>query len=388
MIQRHMQPTGNTLEARAGAPPRRRSFLTPGMFAICIASWIAVAAFLWVKDALFVGPTARSLQPTEILLTIQSMVMWGIFSPFIFTAAQKLEFEPGRRILVLLVHVVFALALCAGDVALDMFVNMFTGLENDWPFLKRFNIEVFINTFAYLMVAGIGYALVYQRRLADSRVASLELQRELAQARLDVLARTLQPHFLFNALNTVTALVRLSENDRALTAVVALSDLLRVVLKTGGEARVPLRDELHFTERYVAVEQLRFEDRLTVKNDIEPGCEELLVPALILQPLVENAIHHGVEQSGQGCVTIEARATEESLTMRVKVASDADGSEPKVAGLGIGLDVTRRRLAYLYGKDRVALDLLVGCGQSAVTLRIPREEALYVRPDQYSHSGR
>ena len=123
----------------------------------------------------------------------------------------------------------------------------------------------------------------------------LELQRELTQTRLDVLARTLQPHFLFNALNTVTALVRLAENRRALTAVVALSDLLRIVLKTGGNVRVPLSEELQFTGRYVAVERLRFEDNLEVSTNIAPGAEQLLVPALILQPLVENAIRHGVE---------------------------------------------------------------------------------------------
>src|SRR6476469_6984561 len=120
--------------------------------------------------------------------------------------------------------------------------------------------------FAYLGGEGIGYALVYYRRLAESHLGTLELQRELAQARLDVLARTLQPHFLFNALNTVTALVRLNENKRALSAVVALSDLLRIVLKTRGEARIPLSEELHFTERFCDIEQLRFEDRLAVEG--------------------------------------------------------------------------------------------------------------------------
>ena len=97
------------------------------------------------------------------------------------------------------------------------------------------------------------------------------MQRELTQTRLDVLARTLQPHFLFNALNTVTALVRLAENRRALTAVVALSDLLRIVLKTGGNVRVPLREELQFTDRYVAVERLRFEDNLEVSTTSRPA---------------------------------------------------------------------------------------------------------------------
>jgi LytS/YehU family sensor histidine kinase len=200
-----------------------------------------------------------------------------------------------------------------------------------------------------------------------------------------VLARTLQPHFLFNALNTVTALVRLNENKRALSAVVALSDLLRIVLKTRGEARIPLAEELDFTERYCAVEQLRFEDRLAVEGDIQPQAESLLVPALILQPLVENAIRHGVEASGRGRVTIEAYSTPEWLNLAVRVRSFGEEGEPRVAGLGIGLDVTRRRLVNLYGQERFALDLLVGCGHSTVSLRIPREETVYVRADPDTH---
>jgi LytS/YehU family sensor histidine kinase len=218
-------------------------------------------------------------------------------------------------------------------------------------------------------------------------MVELRLQRELMQTRLDVLARTLQPHFLFNALNTVTALVRLAENRRALTAVVALSDLLRIVLKTGGNVRVPLREELTFTDRYVSVERLRFEDNLQVNTRVSPGAEQLLVPALILQPLVENAIRHGVEASGHGSVNIEADADDGWLTMRVRVEARTESADPKVAGLGIGLDVTRRRLIYLYGADRFALDLLVGCGHSSVTLRIPREEAVYVRADSDAHRG-
>jgi sensor histidine kinase YesM len=383
-----MAGESNSNQVLAGAATAgRRSFLALPMFLACIAGWLSIATFLWVKDAVFVGSTARSLNPTEVLLTIQSMVTWGIFSPFIFTAAQRLEFEPGRRLRVLLVHTVLALALCAIDVGLDMLLNVFTNLEGMATFWKRFNSEVFINTFAYLMVAGIGYALVYQRRLADSRMSALELQRQLTQTRLDVLARTLQPHFLFNALNTVAALVRLAENRRALSAVVALSDLLRIVLKTGGDVRVPLREELQFMDRYVAIERLRFEDNLQVSTNIATGADALLVPALILQPLVENAIRHGVEASGHGSVIIEANANEDWLTMLVRVQARNEGADPKVAGLGIGLDVTRRRLIYLYGQDRFTLELLVGCGHSSVTLRIPREETVYVRADPDTHRG-
>lgn len=380
-----MQPTNNGgSDQPIGAPETRLSFLRLRVFAVCTAGWLTLAFFLWTRDFLMLGSGARGLAPSEILLTIQSMLMWGFFSPFILTAAELLEFEPGRRLRALGLHVLCALTLSAFDVAIDM---MFTAIHHleEGSFAQRFYREVLVNIFSYAIVVSVGYALVYQRRLETSRLGTLELQRELAQARLDVLARTLQPHFLFNALNTVTALVRLNENRRALTAVVALSDLLRIVLKTRGELRIPLREELEFTERYCAVEQLRFEDRLAVEGDIPPETELLLVPALILQPLVENAIRHGVESSGRGRVTIEANATPEWLLMSVRVRSFGEGGEPRVAGLGIGLDVTRRRLVYLYGQERFSLELLVGCGHSTVSLRIPREETIYVRADPDGH---
>jgi two-component sensor histidine kinase len=382
-----MQPTNNGgPDQPIGAPEARLGFLRPRIFGICIASWVTLAAFLWLRDVLMVGPGARGLAPSEMLLTLQSVVLWGLFSPFILTAAELLEFEPGRRLRAIGLHLACALALSAFDVATDMVISAFSHLE-EGSFAQRFYRESFVNVFSYAVVVAIGYALIYQRRLDQSRLGTLELQRELAQARLDVLARTLQPHFLFNSLNTVVALVRLNENRRALSAVVALSDLLRIVLKTSGEARIPLREELDFLERYCAVEQLRFEDRLAVEGDIQPEAEALLVPALILQPLVENAIRHGVESSGRGRVTIEANVTPEWLLMAVRVRSFGEEGEPRVAGLGIGLDVTRRRLVYLYGQERFSLELLVGCGHSTVSLRIPREETIYVRPNPDGHRG-
>jgi hypothetical protein len=381
-----MRPTNNDGEPGSVAPPVRFGFLRLPVFVACTAAWFALAAFLWLRDVLLVGSSARGLEFHEVLLTIQSMLMWGAFSPLILTTAELFEFESGRRLRALSLHVLCALAVSTIDVWIDMFISSFTHLESG-TFASRFYREVFVNVFSYAIIAAIGYALVYQRHLAASRLGALHLQRELALARLDALARTLQPHFLFNALNSVAALVRLAENKRALTAVVALSDLLRVVLKTRGEARVPLREELEFTERYVACEQLRFEDRLAVEADIEGRAEDLLVPALILQPLVENAIRHGVEASGRGRITIEAHSTPEWLNLAVRVRSFGEGGEPRVAGLGIGLDVTRRRMSYLFGEGRFALELLIGCGHSTVSLRMPREETVYVRADPDNHRG-
>jgi LytS/YehU family sensor histidine kinase len=239
-----------------------------------------------------------------------------------------------------------------------------------------------MNVFSYICVAAVGYALVYHQRLADSRLGEAELQRELAQARLDALARTLQPHFLFNALNSVAALVRLNENPRALRAVVALGDLLRTVLKTRGEALVPLSEELEFAERYLAVERLRFEDGLKVDYEIAGDTRAFPVPALILQPLIENAIRHGVEQAGNGRVRVESRRAEQGLELVVGVHDLAVVNDAKATGLGIGLDVTRQRLNFIYGPDRIKLELLVCSRHSTVTLRIPDD-----RTDSDSNRG-
>lgn len=351
-----------------------RRFFAPSVFAICIAAWLSVAGFVWARDIVLVGWDAPSFSPRYVIISVQSMVLWGLFSPFILMTAQWLDFERGKKLRAVLLHGIFALALAAFDVACDLFVSLFTGVEQD-PYRRKFISEVYINTFSYVAVAGIGYALVYQWRLDASRVSTLELQRELAQARLDSIARTLQPHFLFNALNSVAALVRLEENKRALSAVVALSDLLRIVLKTRGEARVSLGEELDVAGRYFAVEQLRFEDRLQVELDIQPGAEALPVPALILQPLIENAIRHGVEHSGRGRVGIRAQYDAERLRIAIHVDYLGECTDTRVEGLGIGLDATRRRLACIYGAGRCDLDLFVGPGHSSVTLTIPREAA-------------
>jgi two-component system LytT family sensor kinase len=349
----------------------RRSFFTLPVLGTATCGWLLLGGVVWLKDYFAVGITAQSLQPANLWLMTQSNLNWAVFSLLILEASQRLEFEKGRRIRVLAIHLALASLLAAADVLLDMFFDMFTRFR-DTSFGLRFFSELFINVFSYALVAAVGYALIYHQRLADSRLRATELQRQLAQARLDTIARTLQPHFLFNSLNSVAALVRLQENQRALQAVVALGDLLRTVLQTRGEALVPLNSELEFIERYLAVERLRFEEHLRVEYDIQEEVRQKPVPALILQPLVENAIRHGVENCGHGRVKIEARnGAPQKLTLVVGVHDLVLVPDAKVTGLGIGLDATRQRLTFIYGPDRFSLELLVCSRHSTVTLQIP-----------------
>jgi two-component system LytT family sensor kinase len=191
----------------------------------------------------------------------------------------------------------------------------------------------------------------YYRAYRERERQTAALATELVQARLQALRMQLNPHFLFNTLNTISALIH--ENpDAADRMIVRLSELLRRTLDRGDVQEVPLREELEFLRSYLEIEQMRFPDRLTVTFDIEPKTQDLLVPHLILQPLVENALRHGIlprEEAGR--VEISARVVD-GQRLELKVRDNGNGL-PATNGSpereGIGLQNVRSRLAQLYG---------------------------------------
>jgi two-component system, LytTR family, sensor kinase len=318
-----------------------------------------------------IGPDAPGFARDEMLTFVESMVLWGLISPFIIVLCERLPLDRGTWFRSLLAHAVWASIFAVGDVAVDAVFSMLAGVEQK-PFLDRFYEQVFINIFSYAAVAGAGYAVIYARDLAHNRARAAELERRLVEAQLEVLTRRLQPHFLFNSLNSIAALIRLKDPDKALAALVALSDLLRVVLATGGDARIPLEKELEWAERYLRIERLRFENRLRTEVRVGPDLAGVLVPALVLQPFVENAIRHGVEQrSGEGIVSIEATRDGEYLSMTVRNAPNPPAPEQRQHGFGLGLESTRERLAHLYGAGRFELDIDTLDDATTARIRIP-----------------
>lgn len=176
-----------------------------------------------------------------------------------------------------------------------------------------------------------------------------ELQRTLAEAQLTALRLQLQPHFLFNALNTISA--TMYDDPRAADSMLEeLSELLRASLRTHQSDQVPLRDEVGIAERYVRLQRARFGDRLQVTIDVPSDCGAARVPVFVLQPLIENAVRHGsVERLGRGEVRVTARCEDGMLTL--EVWDDGDGAAPpSAAGNGLGLHATRERLRLLYGE--------------------------------------
>jgi two-component sensor histidine kinase len=208
----------------------------------------------------------------------------------------------------------------------------------------------------YAAVAGAVVAIDMTRRyrLRDTHAAQreAELETQLVQAQLDALRAQLHPHFLFNALNSVAMLVRANARADAVRVLGALGELLRHVLYGPGAHEVPLRDELAFVERYLAIERVRFGDRLQVAIDVEPAALDAAVPNLLLQPLVENAIKHGVaRRSDGGRVSLTARV--DAGVLRIAVCDEGAAVAPgwrAPDGRGVGLANTRARLDRLYGR--------------------------------------
>jgi len=205
------------------------------------------------------------------------------------------------------------------------------------------------NVVVYWVVVSLCSGLIYYGKFRERERRAAELEKRLAEARLRALQMQLNPHFLFNTLNAIAALMH-KDVEAADRVLVRLSELLRLALESTETQEVPLRQELAFLSRYLEIEQTRFGDRLEVVTDIAPDTLEALVPNLVLQPLVENAIRHGLQpRAGGGRLVLSARREDALLRLRVQDNGRGLGAaEPPREG--IGLSNTRARLLHLYGE--------------------------------------
>lgn len=202
-----------------------------------------------------------------------------------------------------------------------------------------------------------------QRREQKARASRLEieasrLESQLVNAKLQTLERQLHPHFLFNALNSISSLVQSKKNEQAFKTIAQLSDLLRTSIDLPDSQNITLQQEMDLTRKYLAIELIRFSDRLRVNTAIDPDCTEALVPALILQPLVENCIRHGVAKQHE-LVNIKITAQKQDLNVRLEIFNDRS-SLPRDWSLktnaGVGINNVLKRLKLTYG-NRYEFDI-------------------------------
>jgi two-component system, LytTR family, sensor kinase len=241
-----------------------------------------------------------------------------------------------------------------------------------WSFSQRIylgNLDWSLMT--YTTVVGLAYALWFHRESQQSALTAAHLETRLMETRLRTLEAELHPHFLFNTLHAISTLIH-SKPDSADRMISRLSDLLRLTFDRSGSARISLQEELEFLQKYLEIEQTRFQDRLGVNFDIDPETLDAEVPRLILQPLVENAIKHGLSpKPGHGLITITAERRNGSLSLEVR--DNGVGLNARTRAQlheGVGLSNTRDRLDCLYGSAH-RLEFSDGNGGLAVRLEFP-----------------
>jgi signal transduction histidine kinase len=305
---------------------------------------------------------------------------WILLSPLILQLGARFPFERQRWFIRLLIHLAAGALFACVHIALNSLIIMLVrpfpwrqSYEFSFVFGGQLQSDFDLNFLIYWGVLGAGFAFAYYHQYRAGELRAVELQGQLAQAQLQALKMQLHPHFLFNTLNAIAGLVRKNENKAATDMLAGLSDLLRLSLENAGTQEVSLKQELEFLERYLEIERIRFADRLNVSMRIAPETLAARVPNLILQPLVENAIRHGIAPRATAGL-IEIRAEREGEKLRLQIKDDGPGlPADKSLSNGVGLSNTLARLQRLYGPAQSLAFDNAPEGGAVVTLEIPFE---------------
>jgi signal transduction histidine kinase len=255
---------------------------------------------------------------------------------------------------------------------LRSFLAPHSNLRFAWPD-RLYPNTVGMGLLIYGFIFGIAGVVQFQTRAQRDAMKALDLERQLSAAHLRALQMQLEPHFLFNTLNAITTLVELGRQKEAAEMLSHLNAMLKSTLKRTTPEKVPLGQELELVENYLAIEQVRFADRLRTEIKVEPAALEGLVPCFLLQPIVENAIRHGIA----GCEAggrVEASANRQGSTLHLRVRDTGSGLPPETPnGHGIGLSNTRDRLSHFYGENFSMKAESVASGGFEVAITIPYE---------------
>ena len=351
--------------------------------------WMLVSA-AWVVPALFgaldayaqAGIWGNELDWRAVVFTALDWLLYGFLTPFVFMLARRFPITRERVTRNGMLHVIFSLFFCVLWASAGTLLKVALRAQAMDEAVLREYLSWIFTTFpfgvaVYLAMVGVEHAVRYFIESREREMQVARLSGQLSTARLAALQAQLNPHFLFNSLNTIAVLVRDNDATRATRVIEELSDVLRTTLGRSRASEVSLDDELALVKQYLGVELARFSDRLQPHFDIPPSLLSAAVPSFAMQHLVENALRHGIaRRADAGVIGIAARR--DGDTLEVTVTDDGAGFGPgDDLKPGHGLDNTRERLATLYG-DRASIDVAYteNAGTTA-RMRIPYREILH-----------
>ncbi len=321
--------------------------------------WAIAFAFWSMPALLFTVPALRAGEDVTRTIVTESLpwLIWAVITPFILAQARRFPLEPGRRRRDALVHLASGAGIGALYGVFNASISLALGLVPAGTAIGPMLLEAAIvwlplGLIFYAALASVGFVLAYQQRLQERDVAAARLEAQLSEARLNALRMQLDPHFLFNTLNTVSMHVREGNTELSVRLLARVSELLRHMLDRRSVPEVPLASELEYVGRYLEIEGARFGDRLRTSIDVPTTLQDALVPNLLLQPLVENAIRHGIARRADAS-RVSLRARRDGDVLRIELFNDGvplpSGFEVSAAQ-GIGLRNTVARLEHLYGQ--------------------------------------
>lgn len=330
--------------------------------------------------AQFIANNLKLGRPPEILDNLITSLLlwlpWSILVYFVLKFTRRYPIERKKW------HVSIPLHLTAW-----LFLSFLHGIMSASGFFFIYRVEaasfpsysltmwiktLHFNLLVYAVLVCAGQMWDYYKKNQENKLKSSELEARLAKAKLEVMRTQLNPHFLFNTLHAILALVR-KEPETAESMLIQLSDLLRKTLETSKQQEVPLSEEMEFLKIYLDIQKTRFKDRLFVEYDVDPETLDVKIPHLVLQPIVENAIQHGiVPHAERGNLKISSRLEEEDII--IEVCDSGPGFPSGVEGLfekGLGLKNTRDRLNFLYGQNSLLIFENAKEGGARVSIHIP-----------------
>lgn len=323
--------------------------------------------------------------------------IWAALSPLVLLLVRHFSFDRSQRLKSFAVHLfasaVFSFVSFATSIPLFWLVGGVSKTSYPvYPTLTEFFTRQIFDPYnlhhgmlVYWVIVVVASAIRYYDQLRDTEIRASQLEAQMAQAQLQALKMQLRPHFLFNTLNTVSMLMR-EDVEAANRVLVRLSELFRLTLDSDGKHEVALATELQFLESYLEIEQTRFQDRLIVRVDVDPSTLQASVPNLLLQPLVENAIRHGVASRATTGV-VEVRSARKNGHLELQVRDNGPGLSNFAnsgQGGGIGLANTKERLEKLYRGDYELELSNVASGGLQVTVTIP----FHVHDENGQQNGR